>query len=222
MGGGGLFLAFGVLAALHARQTTGIGQVVDASVVDGVALMGMLDHYFRGAGLNKGPHGTNELDGGSHYYAYYQTADRRWIAFGAVEPRFRAEMHRLLGLEDVELDEPGPAARERVAAIVAQRTRAEWQALFEGTDACFAPVLRYDELHLHEHNAARESFIEINGSVQPVPGPRFAGTPARRPRATRLIGADTNSILGEIGLSDDAVARLAHEGVIRQGDRGNS
>ncbi len=185
-GGGGMLLVAGVLAALHERERSGLGQVVDAAMVDGSALMTVLVRGMHAAGLWPGARGNNVLDGGAPWYATYATADGTFVAVGAIEPSFYAALLDGLGLsaQDLpgQLDRRGwPVLRERFARVFAGRTRAQWQAVFEGTDACVAPVLSPWEAHLHPHNAARGVFVEVDGVQQPAPAPRFSRTPTAPP-----------------------------------------
>ncbi len=199
-GGGGMLLAFGMLAAIISAQRTGKGQVVDAAMVDGAASLMTMTFTLRASGMWTGPRGTNLLDTGAHFYEVYETSDGGFIGVGAIEPQFYAELIRLIGLEGEELPpqmdrEAWPAMKERFARIFAGKTRAEWEAIFEGSDACAAPVLSPAEAPEHPHNRFRETFTEVAGVVQPSPSPRFVGyarldppAPAQS-RAVRRRGA---------------------------------
>ncbi|MFI5494145.1 CaiB/BaiF CoA transferase family protein [Actinoplanes sp. NPDC051859] len=185
--GGGMLLAVGVLAALLERQRSGAGQVVDAAMVDGSALLTAFLHGMRGAGMWSGPRGTNMLDGGSPCYDTYATADGLFMAVGALEPAFYAQLVLGLGLDgDTLPDRNDPANAEKLRQIFAdrfaQRTRAEWTAIFDEVDACVTPVLAPAEAPAHPHNVARGTFTEVGGEVQPAPAPRFGRTPAAVPR----------------------------------------
>ncbi|MFI8347060.1 CaiB/BaiF CoA transferase family protein [Streptomyces sp. NPDC085596] len=179
--GGSLYLVVGVLAALHHARATGTGQVVDAAIVDGTAHLSAMIHGMLAAGAWQDRRAANLLDGGCPYYGTYETADGRYMAVGALEPRFYAEFLRLLdldGLADAHHDPARwPELREKAAARFKSRTRAEWTARFEGTDACVAPVLSLREAPHHPHLAARATFTEHDGLVQPAPAPRFSATP---------------------------------------------
>lgn len=184
--GGGMLMAVGVLAALLERAGSGRGQVVDAAMVDGSALLGTFLHGMRAAGMWPHPRGENLLDGGAPFYDTYACADGRHVAVGALEPPFYAALLTGLGLagEDLpaQLDQQGwPVLRERFAAVFATRTRDEWAATFAGTDACVAPVLSPGEAPAHPHNRARDAFVDVGGIVQPAPAPRFGRTPAASP-----------------------------------------
>lgn len=181
-GGGALYLAVGLLAALRHAERTGEGQVIDCAMSDGtIGLMSLLyGHLARGTWRDA--RGANVIDGGSHFYNCYQCADGGWIALGAIEPQFYATLRTLAGADDpafdAQLDEARwPGLKDRMAALVATRTRAEWTALLEGSDACFAPVMSMREAQHHPHNLAREAFTEVDGVAHPSPAPRFSRTP---------------------------------------------
>ncbi|SCG34491.1 CaiB/BaiF CoA transferase family protein [Micromonospora coxensis] len=185
--GGGMLLAVGVLAALLERERSGVGQVVDAAMVDGSALLTSFLHGMLDAGLWPAPRGGNLLDGGAPFYDTYRTADDGFMAVGALEPAFYAALLAGLGLADEDLpaqyDPSGwPRLRRRFTERFAQRTRDEWTEVFAGLDACVAPVLTPTEAHRHPHNAARDTFVSVGGQVQPAPAPRFGRTPAPLPR----------------------------------------
>ncbi|MFF9391057.1 CaiB/BaiF CoA transferase family protein [Streptomyces griseoluteus] len=181
--GGSLYLVVGVLAALHHARATGTGQVVDAAIVDGTAHLSAMIHGMLAAGAWQDRRAANLLDGGCPYYGTYETADGKYMAVGALEPRFYAEFLRLLdldGLADAHHDPARwPELRERVAARFKSGTRSEWTSRFESTDACVAPVLSLREAPHHPHLAARATFTEHDGLVQPAPAPRFSATPTR-------------------------------------------
>ena len=218
-GGGGLLLAMGVLAALFERIGSGRGQVVDASMVDGAALLTTHLHGLRAAGLWGAARGANLLDGGAPFYGTYRAADGRYVAVGAIEARFWTDLLRVLDLDEGSLPDRmnprnWPAIREVLAARLATRTRDEWAKLAEGTDACLTPVLSPWEAAEHPQNAARGTFVEVDGVVQPAPAPRFDRTPAGSPRASRGVGADTDEVLGELGFGDAEIASLRGDGVV--------
>jgi alpha-methylacyl-CoA racemase len=216
-GGGGMVLAFGVVCALLETARSGQGQVVDAAMVDGAALLAAMIWGLRASGA-WGERGTNLLDTGAWYYDVYETSDHQWISIGALEPQFFAELTRITGLAD-DLDGGGPVAaqgdqdswpvaRERLAAVIKGRTRDEWCDLLEGTDACFAPVLGLDEVADHPHNAARGTFLEVGGVLQPGPAPRFSRTPGSVRGPAPGAGADTDAALADWGLTDGRIAAL--------------
>ena len=186
-GGGGMLLAFGVLAALWERTRSGCGQVVDAAMVDGASLLATTFAGLFAAGLWTDERGTNLVDGGAPYYDAYETADGRYIAIGAIENKFQDELYRLLALDDL-IGRPlakceWPQAKERVAAAIRKRTSEEWRQVFDGTDTCTSPVLTPNEAPLHPHNVARATFVNIDGITQPAPAPRFSRTSAELPSA---------------------------------------
>ncbi|AXI81722.1 CoA transferase [Peterkaempfera bronchialis] len=196
--GGSLYLVVGVLAALHHARTTGTGQVVDAAIVDGTAHLGAMLWGMLGAGVWQDRRGVNLLDGGCPYYAVYATADRGWMAVGALEPQFYAEFAALLELGEDAPDRGDltrwPELRDLIAARFATRTRAEWTDLFEGTDACVAPVLSLREAAAHPHLRARGTFAEAAGLLQPAPAPRFSATPGTLRRPPARPGAHTAEV----------------------------
>ena len=215
LGGGAAFLAFGIVSALLHARATGEGQVVDASIVDGAAAMSNFIRGLREQGLWSGEPGANLLDTGAPFYDTYVCADGREIAVGALEPQFYAELARLTVAADPSLDPAKrgdlttwPEARREWAALFATRTRDEWASLLEGTDACAAPVLSWDEAAQHPHLVARGTFVEVDGVVQAVPAPRFSVSPAAIPTPPRRAGADTDDLLAELGRTPPEIAEL--------------
>ena len=220
-GGGALYLAFGVMAALWERQRSGRGQVVDAAMVDGAASLASIFYGLRAAGQwDTGARGGNLLDGGAPFYDTYETADGRFVSLAALEPKFFATLAAALGLDERFVKRQydrrtWPEMREAIAAAVRRHTRDEWCTRLEGTDACFAPVLDFDEAPAHRHARERGAFVEIDGVVQPGPAPRFDRTPAGAPRSTPAAGAHTDELLAEAGFDAAAVAALRAQGVVR-------
>jgi alpha-methylacyl-CoA racemase len=211
--GGSLYLVVGVLAALHHARATGTGQVVDAAIVDGTAHLTSMIHGMLAAGAWQDRRGANLLDGGSPFYGTYATADGGHMAVGAVEERFYAEFTRLLGLGDDAPDradpERGDDLRAAVGARFLTRTRAEWTRIFDGSDACVAPVLSLGEAPHHPHLAARGTFVDHEGIVQPAPAPRFSRTPATVRHGPSRPGADTAAVARDWdlpGLTDGGAA----------------
>ena len=190
-GGGAMLLAVGVLSAMLEAARSGRGQVVDAAMTDGAALMSAMMYGFKAAGQWSNQRGENLLDGGAFFYDTYACADGRFVAVGAIEPQFYALLRERCGIADdpafdAQMDRDAwPLLKLRLAEVFRTRTRDEWCQLLEGSDACFAPVLDWDEAPLHPHNQARQTFCELDGVLQPAPAPRFARTPAATPvRAT--------------------------------------
>ena len=210
MGGGAMFLVFGLVCALFEAQKSGRGQAVDAAMVDGVVAMSSLVHQMRHNGFWSAQPERNLFANSSPFYEVFECADGGHITLGAIEPQFYAEMLQRLGLDDVnpalQYDHrTWPELKARVAAKVKERTRAEWQTLLEGTDVCFAPVLDLAEAAEHPHNTARGLFVEIEGQIQPAPAPRLSRTPARQPAAGALCGEHTDEVLKELGLRSQGV-----------------
>jgi alpha-methylacyl-CoA racemase len=201
-GGGGMLLAFGMVAALLAVRAGGPGQVVDCAMVDGAALLMSMMWGFRAAGTWSDERGTNLLDTGAPFYDTYETSDGKHLAIGAIEAPFYAELRRALecgdddGLADQEETGAWPLQRQRIAKIIRTRTRDEWCARVEGLDACVTPVLGFDEAVAHPHNAARGTFIDVDGVTQPAPAPRYSATPCAPPSAPPQPGADQRLIQG--------------------------
>lgn len=218
-GGGGMLLAFGVLAGILSAQRTGRGQVVDCAMVDGAALIGAMTWMFAAQGAWRDERGVNLLDGGAPFYDSYECADGKFVAIGAIEPQFYAELRRRLGLSDDpeferQMDARAwPRVRAKLEALFRARTRDEWCALLEGSDACAAPVLSLAEAPAHPHNRARGTFVEAGGVVQPAPAPRFSRdgeVAAAMPNGRD----DTAETLEALGFAVDRIAALRDSGVI--------
>ncbi len=205
-GGGSLYLVMGVLAALFETGRSGRGQVVDAAIVDGAASLTTMMHGLLAAGRWRDERGVNLLDSGVPWYDVYQTADGQWMAAGPLEEKFYVEFLTLLGLDPGEWERGDPrtwsALRERIAAAFAARTRAEWTKIFQGTDACVAPVLSLTEAADHPHLAARGTFVEVDGIRQPGAAPRFSRTPAAVQGPPARPGAHTREALTDWGVPD--------------------
>jgi alpha-methylacyl-CoA racemase len=221
-GGGGMLLVIGVLAALVERERSGLGQVIDAAMVDGSALLNTFLYGLISGGAWREERGTNLLDGGAPFYDTYETSDAQHVAVGAIEPKFYAELLAGLGLGDADLpdqyDRAGwPVLRNRLTEAFLQRTRDEWAEAFSGSDACVAPVLAPGEAPHHPHCAARGTFLNGDngdGVVQPAPAPRFGRTGCDTPRAPGRPGADTGAVLGDLGLSGEQIAGLRGAGTV--------
>jgi alpha-methylacyl-CoA racemase len=221
-GGGGMLLAFGMVCALLETARSGKGQVVDAAMIDGAALLMMMIVGLRAGGLWSDRRGENVLDGGAPWYDAYETADGGYVTIGAIEGRFYAQLLDRLGLAGEVLptqhDRAGwPLLRERFAAVFRTRTRDEWCARLEGSDVCFAPVLMIGEAPQHPHHRARGAFVEIDGIVQPGPAPRFSRTAPDVPTGAPAPGADTDAVLRDWGFAQAEIARLRETGAIRGG-----
>jgi alpha-methylacyl-CoA racemase len=216
-GGGGMLLAYGVVCALLETSRSGRGQVIDAAMVDGAALLAAMIHGFRSAGTWR-ERGTNVLDTGAWYYEVYETADGGHVSFGSLEPQFFQEMLRITGLNDVPDPHDRatwPAMKERMAAVVKTRTRAEWCELLEGSDACFAPVLSPEEAVAYPHNQQRATFTEVAGVTQPAPAPRFSRTTPEIAGPPSSPGQHTDVALADWGFAADEIAQLRDAGAVR-------
>ena len=212
-GGGALYLVVGVLAALQSRNATGKGQVIDVSMVEGALSLMTAFYGNYASGRMSLERGTNVVDGGAPYYDVYQCADGQYVSVASIETRFRREMYEKLGIDpDSLIGQDGAARRNevkpRLAAIFRTKTRDEWCKVFEGSDACFAPVLSIAETASNPHNAARGSLVEIDGITQPAPAPRFLGTPSPLPRPPRRSGTDTDTVLPSWGIDAGRIDRM--------------
>jgi alpha-methylacyl-CoA racemase len=218
-GGGGMFLAFGVVCALLEAQRSGKGQVVDAAMVDGSATLMALMFGMLAQGTWKDVRGVNVLDTGAPWYDTYQTRDGKWLAVGAIERRFYEAFVERLGLNLSDLprqhDRSGwPELRRRFSEAIAGKTRDQWERIFAGSDACVAPVLALGEVAQHPHNAARGTFVTRDGVLQPAPAPRFSRTVPEMGAPPRPVGADTAAVLGDCGFSEAEIAELTGAGVV--------
>jgi len=218
-GGGGMLLAFGVLCAMLEAARSGKGQVVDAAMTDGAALLSAMMYGFRADGSMSNQRGENLLDGGAHFYNTYACADGKYIAIGSIEPQFYALLIQLCGLDDpafhAQRDAHGwPLLKNRLADVFKTKTRAEWCSLMEGTDVCFAPVLDWDEAPQHPHNRARNTFVQVAGVTQPGPAPRFSRTPAATPVAPSRPGGDGAAVLRDWGFDQLAIDNLKETGTL--------
>jgi alpha-methylacyl-CoA racemase len=220
-GGGSMFLVMGVLAALLHAQRTGEGQVVDAAMVDGAASLMTMEWAFRGMGIwdTESP-GTNLLDTGAPFYEVYECADGKWIAVGAIEAQFYAELLEGMGLAGAadlphQMDRAQwPAMKKRFAEVFAAKTRDEWWAIFEGTDACVAPVLSPAEALTQPHLKARSTLVNEWGVDQPAPAPRFSRTPSELRLPPSAPGADTDAGLAAWGFAPDQISKLREAGAV--------
>ena len=218
-GGGGMFLAFGVLAAVFESHRSGRGQVVDVSMVEGSAALMHMMHSLLAQGHWNDERGTNMLDGATHFYDTYETSDGKYVSIGSIEPQFYQLLIELCGLDPREFApqfDPArwPALKRKLAEVIRTRTRDEWCRIMEGTDVCFAPILSMSEAPQHPHNRARGSFIEVAGVMQAAPTPRFERTPPDLPTAPHPVGSDTAAVLREAGYSEPEIAALGEHGVL--------
>ena len=216
-GGGGMMLAFGMLAAILQAQATGRGQVVDCAMTEGSSVLMSMIWGFRAMGRWNDARGTNLIDGGAHFYDTYETADGKWVSIGAIEPQFYAALRTAMGLEGREWDaqfaaSAWPGLKAELVRRFRERTRDDWVAAFAGHEACFAPVLDFDEAVAHPHNRERGAFVEAGGVVQPAPAPRYSMSSTVEPV---MAGAmETETILAEHGFSEDEIAGLRAAGAM--------
>ncbi len=221
-GGGGMLLAFGVVCALLEARRSGQGQVVDAAMVDGAAVMMSMFWAMRRVGIFDEDHpGTNLLDTGAHFYDVYRCADGKYVSIGSIEPQFYAELLRLTGLADdpefaLQMERNlWPVLKGRLETMFHTKTRDEWCALMEGTDVCFAPVLTMAEAARHPHNVARGTIVEIDGVAQPAPAPRFSRTRTDTPTPPAHPGQHTRAVLADWGVAETEIEQLLALGAVR-------
>ena len=218
-GGGGMYLAYGMVCALLEARNSGKGQVVDAAMVDGAASLMSFIHGMLASGFHSPERGTNLLDTGAHFYDVYECADGGWISLGSIEPQFYAELLDKLGLDAERFGKQNdrdlwPELSAEIAAVVRMKTRDEWDAILESSDVCYAPVLTVDEAIRHPHNVARGTFIDVGGITQPGPAPRLSRTPGEVRRPPAHAGQHTDEVLSEAGFDDDEVAALRASGAV--------
>lgn len=218
-GGGGLYLALGVVAALLEAQKSGKGQVVDAAMVDGAASLLTAIYGMHASGMWTNTRGDNILDTGAHFYDVYETSDGEFVSIGSIEPKFYAELLKRSGLEGQEMPrqmdrKAWPDLKEKFAALFKTKTRDQWCKIMEGSDICFAPVLSMAEAPHHPHNQSRGTFVEVEGVVQPGPAPRFSRTPSKIQRPPARPGEHTEEALREWGFSAGDVEKLRGAGAI--------
>lgn len=218
-GGGAMMLAFGVVCAALEARASGKGQVVDAAMTDGAALLGAMIYGLRAHGSWSDARAANMLDGGAPFYDTYACADGKFVALGAIEPRFYARLLELAGAHDPDFKEQWsrpdwPRLKGKFRALFATRPRDEWCRLLEGSEACFAPVLDMAEAPLHPHNRARGTFVDVDGVTQPAPAPRFSRTPAAAGEAAHAPGQDSAAVLAGWGFTAEAIGTLLSTKVI--------
>jgi alpha-methylacyl-CoA racemase len=220
MGGGGMLLVNGVLAALLECANSGKGQVIDVAMVDGAAQLMWMFYSFQAFGMwDATQRESNMLDGGAHFYDTYECADGQYISLGSIEPQFYALLKKLAGLSDEEFGDQNnqsrwPDMKEKLAAVIRQKSQAQWCEIMEGTDVCFAPVLNFMDAPRHPANIARNAYIEIDGVVQPAPAPRFSRTPSEVRHGAHNPGDDTDAVLAAMGFGEQERATLRAAGAI--------
>ncbi len=219
-GGGGMLLAFGIAAALFETQKSGKGQVIDAAMTDGSALLMNAVFGIMNTGHWHHERGTNLLDGGAHFYGTYATQDAKYVSIGSIEPQFYALLLEKTGLDKDESlprqmsREDWPQLRDKLEAIFLTKTRDEWDAIMLGTDICYAPVLNFDEAYHHPHNVERATFVESVGIKQAAPAPRFSRTAVELPTPSVAPGAQTQEILENLGMSASEIDALREQGAV--------
>ncbi len=218
-GGGGMLLALGICAALVETAKSGKGQIIDAAMTDGSALLSTMMHSFKAMGI-WGERGTNLLDTGAPFYDVFECADGEFISIGSIEPQFYSELLRITEIDQSENPKQMDRTKweemkSKIADAIKEKTRSEWEELMEGTDVCFAPVLSMDEAYRHPHNKERSTFIEIAGVMQPAPAPRFSRTPASVSSPPPHAGQHTEEVLASLGLSNDEILELREQKIIK-------
>lgn len=217
--GGSMFLVVGILSALVEVKTSGVGQVIDTAITDGSAHLMSMFYTLSNLGAWNTPRESNMLDGGAPYYGAYETADGKHLSVGPIEPQFFAQMVTLSGMpESFITDQNNPARWDEIKATMVatfkSKTRDEWVEVFEGTDACVAGILNFDEAIHHPHNQSRGTYVEVNGQMQPAPAPRFSRTGCATPKAPPAEGADTQAVLADWGFDEAEIKTLAANGVL--------
>jgi alpha-methylacyl-CoA racemase len=228
-GGGGMFLAYGVVCALLEAQKSGKGQVVDTAMVDGSAVLMSMFWAMKNIGIfDENKPGTNLLDTGAHFYDVFECSDGKYVSIGSIEPQFYALLLEKTGLVDdpafaKQMDaSQWPTLKAKLADVMRTKTSTEWCKIMEGTDVCFAPVLTMSEAAAHPHNVARQTFIEIAGVTQPAPAPRFSRTSAALPSAPAHAGQHSSAVLADWGFSADRISTLLASGAVVDGSSKNA
>ena len=220
MGGGGMLLVNGVLAALLEAANSGKGQVIDVAMVDGAAQLMWMFHGFEALGMwDAKQRESNMLDGAAHFYDTYECADGEYISIGSIEPQFYALLKELVGLSEEDFGNQNdqsqwPAMKEKLTAAIKQKTQAQWCDIMEGTDVCFAPVLNFMDAPQHPANVARDTYIEVDGITQPAPAPRFSRTASAVKHGGHDIAQDTDAVLTAMGFGEQEIAALKNSGAI--------
>jgi alpha-methylacyl-CoA racemase len=222
-GGGGMLLAFGVVCALLEAQRSGKGQVIDAAMVDGSAVLMSMFWAYRNVGMfDEHARGVSLLDTGAHFYDVFECADGEWVSVGSIEPQFYALLLEKTGLTgDPEFTNQmdktqWPTLKRKLAKVFKTKTQSQWNEIMEGTDVCYAPVLRMSEAAQHPHNVARNTFIEVAGVTQPAPAPRYSRSATDLPTAPAHAGQHTRAVLGDWGVDAVRIDTLISSGAIRQ------
>jgi alpha-methylacyl-CoA racemase len=218
-GGGALYLAFGLLAGVINARETGKGQVIDCAMSDGAASLMAMFYGFKAGGIWKEQRRSNLLDGGAHFYDTYQCSDGKWVSIGSIEPQFYALLLEKTGINDPDFSAQmdrgrWDSLREKLAHVIAQKTQDEWTQIMGATDVCFAPVLDLDEAPKHPHNVARQTFVDLDGVIQPAPAPRFSATPGAIQGPPPAIGAHDRQALGDWGFSAAEIDALQSAGAL--------
>ena len=218
-GGGALYLAFGLLAGVISARQTGQGQVIDCAMSDGAASLMAMFYGFKAMGLWQEGRRNNLLDGGAHFYDTYQCSDGKWISIGSIEPQFYALLLEKTGITDPEFAnqmsrDHWPSLRGKLAAVIATKTQSQWCELMDASDVCFAPVLSMDEAPRHPHNVARQTFVEVEGVIQPAPAPRFSATPGQIQGPPPGVGAHNDAALADWGFAAADIEALKGTGAL--------
>ncbi|MDZ7782182.1 MAG: CoA transferase [Halioglobus sp.] len=220
MGGGGMLLVTGILAALLEAANSGRGQVIDAAMVDGAAQLMWMFYGFQAMGMwDATRREANMLDGGAHFYDTYECADGEYVSIGSIETQFYALLKEKAGLDEETFGEQNdpdlwPGQKEKLAAVIRRKSRAEWCEIMEGTDVCFAPVLNFMDAPDHPANVARQTYIEVDDVVQPAPAPRFSRTPSEVRHGAHDLGQDTEAVLAAMGFGEQELEQLKSAGAI--------
>lgn len=220
MGGGGMLLVNGVLAALLETTNSGSGQVIDVAMVDGAAQLMWMFHGFEAMGLwDASQRESNMLDGAAHFYDTYECSDGEYVSIGSIEPQFYALLKDLAGLSDDDFGNQNdqanwPLMKKKLTAVMKQKTQAQWCEIMEGTDVCFAPVLNFMDAPKHPANVARNTYVEVDGVTQPAPAPRFSRTPSKVQHGGHEVGQDTDATLSAMGFGEQELEQLRQNGAI--------
>ena len=218
-GGGALYLAFGMACGLFEAKGSGKGQIIDCAMTDGAASLMSMFYGFKAMGMWTDAKGENMLDGGAHFYDTYETSDNKWVSIGSIEPQFYALLLEKAALTDPEFQSQmdrskWPSLKEKIARVIRTKSRSQWDAIMEGTDVCYAPVLSLSEAPNHPHNKARGTFIEIDGVIQPAPAPRFSRTKVEVQGPAPTCGEHNEQVLNDWGFNAGEIAAFKTAGAI--------